>query len=300
MTLQLHRLEGFYHVARVGGYAKAARDFPYPISQPAVHQQVKKLEGELGKPLFERVGRDRLILTPAGKALWEFIAPFFEQFPAVVRSIQADETSGELRVWAETLLIRHLLPPWVGRVNRASPDLALDLREVRSPGVDCLLRGETDVLIAHLAETPPEIASAVVAEVRPFLVLPADHALAKPSRVPWKKLGAESFIAYERDLRPFELQMRALAAHGVEPTRVMSVSTADAILAFVASGLGYSIVPSLAPEGPDVEGVVVRRMSKPARVFEVRAAWRAGPHENPLVRAFLAQAPAQKAGRGSG
>jgi len=40
----IHRLEGFYWVARTGGYASAARAFPYPISQPGVHQQVKKLE----------------------------------------------------------------------------------------------------------------------------------------------------------------------------------------------------------------------------------------------------------------
>ena len=58
--LQLHRLEGFYWVARTGGYAKAARAFPYPITQPAVHQQVKKLEGELGLSLFERVSKDKM------------------------------------------------------------------------------------------------------------------------------------------------------------------------------------------------------------------------------------------------
>ena len=55
--IQLHRLEGFYWVARSGGYARAARAFPYPITQPAIHQQGKKLETGLGVALRERVGR---------------------------------------------------------------------------------------------------------------------------------------------------------------------------------------------------------------------------------------------------
>ena len=42
--IQLQRLEGFYRVARAEGYARAARSFPYPITQPGVHQQVKRLE----------------------------------------------------------------------------------------------------------------------------------------------------------------------------------------------------------------------------------------------------------------
>ena len=59
--IQIQRLEGFYWVAFTGGYARAARAFPYPITQPAVHQQVKKLERELDITLFERVGIDHNI-----------------------------------------------------------------------------------------------------------------------------------------------------------------------------------------------------------------------------------------------
>ena len=53
---------------RGGGsnYTHAAREFPYPISQPGVYQQVRKLEQDLGSTLFERVGRDRVELTAQG------------------------------------------------------------------------------------------------------------------------------------------------------------------------------------------------------------------------------------------
>ena len=97
--IQLHRLEGFYWVARTGGYARAARAFPYPITQPAVHQQVKKLEAELGVTLFERVAKDKMKPTPAG-----------------VR-----HTSVESLV---TLLKRHRSPPTTPYVSTPSTTLA--------------------------------------------------------------------------------------------------------------------------------------------------------------------------------
>ena len=85
----VHRLEGFYWVARTGGYAKAARAFPYGITQPAVHQQVRKLEQELGVALFERVGKDRMQLTAAGRELDSFMA-YEDSFQGGVRVALGD------------------------------------------------------------------------------------------------------------------------------------------------------------------------------------------------------------------
>ena len=49
--IRLHQLEGFYYTGLTGGYARAAAAMPYPITEPAVYQQVRKLERSLGKPL---------------------------------------------------------------------------------------------------------------------------------------------------------------------------------------------------------------------------------------------------------
>jgi len=87
--IQLYQLEGFYRVALHAGYARAARAFPYPITQPGVYQQVRKLEIDLGQTLFERIGHDRVALTGAGRRLFEFCEPFFRDLPDVVRDIEA-------------------------------------------------------------------------------------------------------------------------------------------------------------------------------------------------------------------
>ena len=81
--INLQRLEGFYWVAKTQGYARAARAFPYPITQPGVHQQVRRLEEELGVRLFERVGKDRVVLTPRGQVLFDAMVGFYEQLPVI-------------------------------------------------------------------------------------------------------------------------------------------------------------------------------------------------------------------------
>src|SRR5262245_37068880 len=116
--IQLHRLEGFYRVAYAGGYARAVRQFPYPISEPAVHQQVRKLELELGQRLLRRIAKDRMALTPAGQHLYDFCAPFFERLPAIEREITGGHFAGTLRVDAGPQEIRHLLPAFIRALKK--------------------------------------------------------------------------------------------------------------------------------------------------------------------------------------
>src|SRR6185295_7090479 len=104
----LSRLEGFYWVARTGGYAKAARAFPWPITQPGVHQQVRRLESELEVRLFERTGKDSVAPPPAGQALFAAVAPFYEQLPALEASLRSGRVGGTLRIHAAGFVLRHL------------------------------------------------------------------------------------------------------------------------------------------------------------------------------------------------
>ncbi len=289
--LQIQRLEGFYWVAFTGGYARAARAFPYPITQPAVHQQVKKLERELDVTLFERVGKDRMQLTPAGEHLYQFIAPFFRDLPAVTSALQSRTYGGRLSIHAEPLMLRHLLPSWLKRIQRRRPDIQIDLRELTEVNIETLRSGAADILVAYLPTEHDDIAAMQVASLHPFLVLPREHRLANRARIGIAELSEEPFIAYHEDMLPHRLQIQALLAHGVQPTRMITTSSADSILGFVESGLGYSLVPSLSPNGPKSRGIVARPMPSPKVEFPVTVAWRKDAPENPLLDIALECAP---------
>src|SRR5205085_5771018 len=85
--IRMHQLEGFFYVARLGNYTKAAQAFSYPIGQPAVYQQVRGLQEDLGLTLVIQAGPRRTELTPEGRALYEFIAPFFDGLPRLLERI---------------------------------------------------------------------------------------------------------------------------------------------------------------------------------------------------------------------
>jgi DNA-binding transcriptional LysR family regulator len=289
--IQLSRLEGFFWVARTGGYARAARAFPYPITQPAVHQQVRKLEGELGTPLFERVAKDRVRLTPAGRHLFRFIAPFFEGLPAVVRSIRGTEHGGEVHIHAASLILRDLLPGWVKRLQRRCPGAEIHLQEKRSPDPEALRRGEADLVISYLPDLLPDFASARVGTLHGHLVVPRGHRLATRKRVSIRDLEGETFISYSPDLLAHRMQMQALADAQIEPRRTISAGTAETILAFVEAGLGVSALATLDETGPRSRGVVALRLGSGRFDFPVTAAYRRHTPANPAFEAALATAP---------
>jgi DNA-binding transcriptional LysR family regulator len=285
--IQLHRLEGFYRVALAQGYARAAREFPYPITQPAVYQQVHKLEQDLGSRLFDRVSKDRVALTPAGRTLFDFCRPFFEQLPEVVRSIEASSHGGVLRVDSAALEIRHVMPAWLRRLRRARPDIRVELEEVQVADVARLRSGETDLIVEYLPNVPTGIATRKVACHHVFIVIPKDHPRARDARLSLKDLADEAFVGFHPSLPHHALQLAALEAAGSAPRERLSASSVEAILGFVQAGLGYSLIPWPDPVGPRLRGVIARRQKGPGTEFPVVAAWAPRGYPSPLVQAAL-------------
>jgi DNA-binding transcriptional LysR family regulator len=286
--MQIARLEGFYWVARTGGYAAAARAFPYPLTQPAVFQQVRKLEHELGVRLFERVGKAEVRLTAAGQQLYEHAAPFFERLPAVERALKAATPARELRLAAEALILQQVLPAWIRRLQRSAPDLRVDVRELPAPDPEMVRSGEVDLAVAYFPNAlPTGLASRQVATLSSFLVLPAGSDLARRPQLGLRQLAAETFVTYNAGTIHHELQHRALARSGAKPARVISASTTEAILGLVAAGVGCSLVPSIDQASLRRRGVVARPFSLGQRRFAVRAVWRGAGPANPAVDVAL-------------
>ena len=288
--IDLHRLAGFHLVAKEGGYAKAARAAPYPITQPALHQQVRKLEGEVGITLLERVSKDRMQPTPAGAQLLNFIKPFFRDLPRVVDSVRTGNFDGSLTIHAESLLIRQLLPAWMLALRKRRPNAQLELRGITAADLNTLRDGETDVLIAHIPEVPDDIATQTVAIAHACLVVPRDRA-PKRGRPKLEDLTDLPFLSYPPNSRHNELQRQSLATHGITPQTSISLDTADTILGYVESGLGWSLVPSMEPDGPKGRRLSAFSWGRPRTTFPIVMAWRKDAPEHPLLDEIIACAP---------
>ncbi|HMQ21204.1 MAG TPA: LysR family transcriptional regulator [Planctomycetota bacterium] len=288
--IDLNRLVGFHLVATSGGYSKAARAAPYPITHPALHQQVRKLEQEVGVTLLERLGKDTMRPTPAGERLLDFITPFLRDLPRVAATLRSGDFDGSLSIHAESLMIRQLLPGWLGALRKKRPKARLNLAELVSVDLDILRSGATDVVIAHIPELPSDVASQVVAVVYGCLVVPRDRAT-KRGHPALESLDDLPFLAYPSGTRHQLLQLQALASHGVHPASLMTLDTADTILGYVESGLGWSLVPSLDPTGPKGRRLAAYPWGRPRSTFKIVLAWRKDAPENPLLDELILCAP---------
>ena len=289
--MNLQRLEGFYWVAKTEGYARAARAFPYPITQPGVHQQVRRLEEELGIKLFERVGKDRVVLTARGRVLFEGVVVFFEGLPVLEARVRGGVVGGTLKMHAAGHLLRHLIPEWLRRLQLKRPDITVALTDVQTADLGRLRAGEADVLVDWLPEVPSDIEVKELARAEGWIVAPSHGPFAQKGKLHLSALAKVPFIAYHGDLTLKGLQLEALRQHEVAPREAFAADSSDTILGFVAAGLGFSLVPSVQVGGPKLAGVIAQKLERPAASFPIYAAWRKGSGLHPLVEAALEVAP---------
>jgi DNA-binding transcriptional LysR family regulator len=290
--IQVQRLEGFYLVGKAGGYTRAAKEFPYPITQPGVHQQVRRLEDELGVRLFERVARDRVVLTPEGRHLHEFCRPFFEGLPKIERAIRGGRFEPPLRVRAAALELRYLLPPWIRLLRARHPAAHVELQEIQAPDFADLLSDRCDVIVDFATDVPESLESREVGRHRAFLVAPEDWVLGRAVRATLRSLVARDFISFNADLPHYAMQIGALGREGIAVQPALAASSTETILALIAAGLGYSLLPWPSSKGPAFPGIQVIGLRGPGTRFPIRAIWRRSRHANPLLRALLDTVPA--------
>jgi len=129
-----------------------------------------------------------------------------------------------------------------------------------------------------------------VAVLHPFLVLPEEHAFAGREHVAPEELADETFIGYPPG-HLCDLQQAGLEKLEVVPPHTLTASSAQAILGFVAAGLGYSLLGGLGDDGPRHEGVRTYPIERPRMEYPVWAAWRLDAPENPMLDAVLETAP---------
>ncbi len=247
------------------------------VSQPTLSAQLRKLEAFLGVPLVERRPR-RLALTPAGEAVVERARRMLrdaEDIRSLARSRQ-DPLSGPLRVGLIPTLGPYLLPRIAPRIGRALPKLQLLLHEYQTaPLVERVEGGELDLAILALPAETGALQTRSLFEEEFLVAMPERHRLAARKRVKASDLADEPLLLLEEGhcLRDQALEVCKLAGAEEQDFRATSLET---LRQMVAAGLGITLLPRLAAEGPFASGrgLVERPFSPPQPTRVIGAAWR--------------------------
>lgn len=216
------------------------------MTQPAVTQQVKALEDELGVPLFDRSG-GRITLTAAGKVLLPLADQMKEisdqAFAAVAET--SGEQAGELAVGASQTIAQYLLPNFIAGFIEAHPRIRI---VARSGNTEAML----DALVAHqihlaLIEGPDRRKDL---NIEPFfqdhmvLVVPTNHEWAD-QEVDTEALKQQPLLMREFGSGSRRVVEKALVAAGLQKKDLriqMELDSTEGLLSAVEAGLGVTFV----------------------------------------------------------
>ena len=237
--MNIHHLELFYYVAKHGGISEAVRNMPYGIQQPAISGQVIQLEEFLGVTLFQR---RPFALTPAGRELYEFIKPFFENLGPMSEKVRGG-VAQHLRIAASEIVLRDHLPSILQALRQQFPKLKVTLREGYDPEVIAWLeQQEIDVSIGLLGTKPPPSIRALPLFKLPLVLLVPKRSKLKTAAELWQRDRIEETLITVPSNEPICRAFQdGLAKLKVDWFSGIEVSTVEMVQTYVAHGYGIGV-----------------------------------------------------------
>jgi len=272
--MEIYTLRLFLHLAETLHFGKTSR--ACNLSASALSRQIQRLEGELGKALFERDNR-QVNLTPEGQIFRQSAKEIVDRWESAREELQGSggELRGELRIYASVTACYSILPDLLEKFRRAYPRVHIKIETgAHGAALDRIASGDLDVAVAALPERLPQglcfrpVTRTPLVFIAPGVEWPGASLLSRDP-VPWGQLP---FILPEKDLARdrVEAWLRERDAH---PDIYAQVSGNEALLALVALGCGVGVVPELV--------VKKQPLSNPVRIIPVEPALE--PYEVGLV-----------------
>ncbi|MDE1166158.1 MAG: LysR family transcriptional regulator [Pseudomonas sp.] len=245
--MNLKQLEAFKAIMSTGSTIDAATRMG--LSQPAISRLLGQLEESLGFALFLR-RKGRLAATPEAEAFLPEVSGLVDNMQRVQRMAN-DLRLGHsrrqlLRVAVPTSMTQHLLPRVVSEFMRGREDLVI---EVLTGSYDTLERAvldrSADFAFVRLPTEMPGFEVLPVLKAKGVCVLPQGHALAAKPVINARDLRDVPLVLLgrQRNLRT-EMDQMFRDAHIIPNVR-MEVHSVSAACAFVAEGMGVSIINEL-------------------------------------------------------
>ncbi|MCQ9369056.1 LysR family transcriptional regulator [Brevibacterium sp. 91QC2O2] len=265
--MNISHLQTFLSIARLGNFTRAAEELV--TTQPTITRQVAALERDLGAPLFER-DHAGARLTEAGVELLPIATRMIADADTARLTIAelAGLSRGRVRLGAPPTLCVSLVAEVLAGFRTRHPGVDLEIMEAGSHVLsERLESGEVDLALIvtregmgaragsgpsgeGAAHTRVGVASAQV-ELTPLLherlVVIGHRAL--PEELSLAQVAALPQVAFSRGYDLRQATDAAFAAAGLVPRIAVEGAEMDAVLRFVARGLGIAVVPAMVVAG---------------------------------------------------
>jgi DNA-binding transcriptional LysR family regulator len=244
--MNLHDLETFVSIARLGGVTRAAGQLHR--SQPAITRRIKLLEGQLRAPLLDR-GRSGAVLTEAGRAFLPYAEAVLASLQDGTQAVQALQGGdhGAVSIAIVGTLAGTTIVQQLRHFSTRHANARLDLRTANSFEVsDMVRRGEVSLGVRYFGDPSPELVSRRILEERIVVVCSAQHQWGgKRLRQPEKLRGDQWLsLPMTRHRDSFaHLVARQLASAGLDDVSVMAIDSMTTQKRLIEAGIGIALLP---------------------------------------------------------
>ena len=282
--MELHQLRYVIAVAAHGSFTKAAERLY--LAQPSLSVQIRKLEQELGTPLFERLGR-RVRMTAAGEAF----LPHAHR--AVFEAEEARERVAEVRGLARGRVVlgvlpsvgARLLPTVLAQFTSEHPQVEVRLLEQNVSGeFERLVHdGQLDLAVIRMPKQRADLRGQRLVREPLLALMPPGHPRADGPDIDLSELAGEPFVGMQPGYGLRDLMDQSCRAAGFSPRVVVETTQLSIVHGMVQAGIGVSLLPRLAVGNE----VVARSLRDRSACRELGVVWRSGAPLEPAAREFL-------------
>jgi DNA-binding transcriptional LysR family regulator len=256
--MELRHLRSFVAVAEELHFRRAAERLH--VAQPAVSEQIRKLEAELGVQLLDR-SRRTVSLTDAGSVLLEEARRVLTQAESARNAVlrARDERTTRLRIGYLADTMPAALPRTVRHLATAAPRIEV---RMSTASTDALLEdvrgGRLDAAVVDLPAATAGLRVTPLGPQRLVAVLPAESPLARQPRVSVAQVLAHRLVGLPREANPaLHNTILALGHRAGLTTTLVEVDEpkAEIVLLAVAAGEGVALLPAAVAQRLDMPGV---------------------------------------------
>ncbi|WP_227763154.1 selenium metabolism-associated LysR family transcriptional regulator [Zhaonella formicivorans] len=235
----------FKTVADKKSFSQAAKHLH--LSQPAISLQIQSLEEFYGTKLFDRTNK-RVVLTEAGRILYEYVEQFTELHEQAKKSISeaTGMVKGRLHLGATLTIGEYLLPKVIGLFVKDHPNVNFSMVIANTEQImQKLLENNLDLGVIEGPVDHPNLIKEEFLRDELVIIVPPAHPWAKRKEIELNELLQESLILRESGSGTRMVMEARLKETGVDPAKIkiaMELGSTQSVKEAVLSGLGISIV----------------------------------------------------------
>ena len=241
--MELRQLEYFITVCEELHFTRAAEKLN--IAQPTLSQQIKVLEGEIGIPLFDRIGK-KTALTEAGKILFKHSKQVFyelEQAQAAIGELNGLER-GRLTIGSLLTCMNYLLPPALVRFKELYPNIELSVQGLRTEEIErSIMENELDLGLTFLPNGNNELDEISLYTEELALAVSKGHPLARNTVINFNETSNIPLILMPENYQLRQLIEGCALTSGITIKPTLELTTLESIIQMTEKGVGATILP---------------------------------------------------------